>query len=112
MPIVNTYFSSDKQKDMVLSHIDDLKALIAKQLTCNDTELKTNEITIRLLHTPSEGMIAEMELEIFAHAFSERVEKQDDICLAIRSHIMKNVPELKDVRVWLVLSELGHSWEA
>ena len=112
MPIVNSYFSNDKQKDLVLSHINDLKELIAKQLSFSDIQLKTNEITIRLLHTPPEGMIAEMELEIFAHAFSERVEKQDDICLAIRSHIMGNVPELKDVRVWLILSELGHSWEA
>jgi hypothetical protein len=111
MPIVNTYYSSDKHKQMVLSHIDDLKGLVAKQLTCNDIQLKTNEITVRLLQTPREGMISDIELEIFAHAFSERVEKQDEICRAIRTHIMNNVPVLKDVRVWLVLSELGHSWE-
>ncbi len=55
-------------------------------------------------------MIADIELEIFAHAFKERVEKQDEICMTIRNHILKNVHELKDVRVWLVLSELGHSW--
>ena len=54
MPIVNTYYSSEKQKDMVLSHVDDLKELIAKQLTCNEISLKTNDITVRLLHTPSE----------------------------------------------------------
>ena len=110
MPIVNTYYSTDKHKVMVLSHIDDLKDLVAKQLTCNDIQLKTDEITIRLLKTSDEGMIADIELEIFAHAFKERVEKQDDICRTIRTHMMNNVPELKDVRVWLVLSELGHSW--
>lgn len=109
MPIVNTYFSSDKQKDMVLGHIQDLKELIAKQLTRNDIQLKIKEITVRLLWAPSEGMIADIELEIFAHAFDEREEKQDDICIFIRNHIMKNVPELNDVRVWLILSELGHS---
>lgn len=97
-------------KDMVISHLDDLKELVAKELTCGDIQLKTDEITIRLVETPAKGMIADIELEIFAHAFKERIEKQDEICMTIRNHILKNVPELKDVRVWLVLSELGHSW--
>jgi hypothetical protein len=110
MPIVNTYYFAEKHKEMVLSHIDDLKGLVAEQLTCGDIKLGSKEVTIRLIKTPTEGMIAELEMEILAHAFRERVEKQDDICRAIRVHILKNVPELKDVRVWLALSELGHSW--
>lgn len=112
MPIVNVYYSEDKHQEMLGSHLDELKRLVAKQLTCSDIQLKTDEITVRLLRTSPEGMLATVELEIFAHAFSERVEKQDDICLAIRAHIMNNVPEFEDVRVWLILSELGHSWES
>lgn len=110
MPIVNTYYSDDKQKEMVLSHINDLKSLVAEQLTCSEIELKAHEVTIHLIETPVGGMIAEMELEILAHAFRERVEKQDEICRVIRLHILKNVPELEEIRVWLALSELGHSW--
>jgi len=96
---------------MVLSHIDDIKKLTAKQLTCRNIHLQANEITIRLIKTPAKGMIADIELELFAHAFKERIEKQDEICMNIRSHILKNAPELNDVRVWLILSELGHSWD-
>lgn len=86
MPIVNTYFSSDKQKDMVLGHIQDLKELIAKQLTRNDIQLKIKEITVRLLWAPSEGIKADIELEIFAHAFDEREEKQDNIYIYTKSY--------------------------
>lgn len=110
MPIVNIYYTDDKHKDMVLSHIDELKNLVAEQLTCGDKKLDANEITIRLISTPIEGMIAEMEIEIFAHAFKDRVERQDEICRSITSRILHSLPELKDVRIWLALSELGHSW--
>jgi|SRR5581483_2910065 len=110
MPVVNAYYTNDKHKDMLLSHIGELKELVAGQLTCESIRLNSNKVTIRLVRSPAEGMIAEMELEIFAHAFKERVEKQDEICRAIRKHILGNVPELEDVRIWLILSELGHSW--
>jgi hypothetical protein len=111
MPIVNTYYTSDKHKDMVISHIDEMKMLVAKELTCVDISLQSSEITLHLINTPAAGMLAEIELEIFAHPFKERIEKQDKICMNIRKHILKNVPDLKDVKVWLVLGELGHSWD-
>lgn len=110
MPTVNIYYTADKHEAIVLSHIDELKKLIAEQLTGRDIKLGPGEITVRLLRSPAKGMIAEMELEVFAHSFQERVNKQDKICKAIREHLLQHVPELKDVRVWLVLSELGHSW--
>lgn len=56
-------------------------------------------------------MIAELEAEITAHAFGERVDKQDEICLHIRSFLMKKIMAA-DVRVWLLLPQLGHSWES
>lgn len=110
MPMVNVYYSADIHKRMVLSHVGDLKELVAKQLTCGDIQLSSEEVTARLISTPRDGMIAEMELEIFAHAFPERVTRQDEIAKSIREYILSHVPELSDVRVWLVLSELGHSW--
>ena len=55
-------------------------------------------------------MIGEVEVEITAHAFSERVQKQDEICLEVMKYIQENVPSIGNVKVWLKLSELGHSW--
>jgi hypothetical protein len=112
MPIVNTYYSSEKQKQLCLKFLDELKSYVADLLTYGDIGLKSNEISIRLIETSREGMIADgVELEIFAHAFEDRVKRQDNICLQVREYMMKIAPELGDVRVWLVLSELGHSWD-
>ena len=55
-------------------------------------------------------MIGKVELEIKAHAFRERVEKQDEICNDVRKYIMQKNKSLGDIRVWLILNELGHSW--
>ena len=45
-----------------------------KQLTCGDIQLKPDEITLRFINTPAKGMIGDIELEISAHTFKERVE--------------------------------------
>lgn len=111
MPMVNTYYSTDAQKKILLASADDLKQFIADRLTCGDIQLKPDEVSIRLVQTDPTGLLAEVELEVFAHAFAERVKKQDEICLAIRAYIIDSLPQLNDVRVWLVLSELGHSWK-
>ena len=110
MPIVNTYYTSDEHKNTLTAKVQELKEYFAEVLTCGDISLKANEITMRLISTSSDGMIAPLETEIFAHAFKERVDRQDEICLEIRKHLMQLLPTLSDVRVWLVLSELGHSW--
>ncbi len=56
-------------------------------------------------------MIGDIELEISAHAFEERVKKQDEICLEVMNYLKNKKPSLGNVKVWLKLSELGHSWE-
>jgi hypothetical protein len=55
-------------------------------------------------------MIGALELEIHAHAFPDRVLRQDAICNTVRHFVQDRLPNIGDVRVWLVLSELGHSW--
>jgi len=57
------------------------------------------------------GMIENLEVEVTAHAFQERVDKQDQICLSVQKFIQEKEPSLGEIKVWLVLSNLGHSWE-
>jgi len=112
MPIINTYYSSDAQKDICLKLVHNLKQEAATLLSCGDITLEPSEVSVRLIETHPKGLISRgVEIEIFAHAFKERVEKQDEICLKVREYLMKAAPELGDVRVWLMLAELGHSWE-
>jgi hypothetical protein len=87
-----------------------LKQLLAEQLTCANITLKPDEISIRLIPVAAAGMIASVEIEIHAHSFPERIQKQDQICQNIRQFMVSKLPRIDDVRVWLALSELGHSW--
>jgi hypothetical protein len=54
-------------------------------------------------------MIGNVEVEVTAHSFKERVEKQDQICLNIVRYLQQKDTSLGEVKAWLVLTELGHS---
>jgi len=112
MPIVNTYYTSEKDKQICFRFVRELKQYVSELLTCGDIELDANEVSVRLIETRPEGLIAHgIELEILAHAFSERVQAQDNICRDVRKWIMDKAPEFSDVQVWLALDELVHSYE-
>lgn len=91
--------------------VDGLKDCIAQELTCGDIKLKPSEISIRLIKINGGEMIGAVEVEIVAHFFTERIKNQDEICLKIMDYIHKENPSLGEVKVWLQLSELGHSWK-
>ena len=88
-----------------------LKEVVADQLTCGDRALQPNEITVRKILSLGAGLMADVELDIAAAAYKERVDKQDEICRFIRKFVFENIDGIKDVQVWLPLSELGHSIE-
>jgi hypothetical protein len=110
MPTVNVFYSDEKFEAQLSSVADELKAFTAKELTCGDISLEPNEVSVRIINTARTGMLAEIELEVTAHAFDERIKKQDEICLNIRK-FMKQKIEVSEIRVWLLLPQLGHSWE-
>ena len=110
MLTVNVYHKNKNDSDALMPLVPKLKEYIADRLSCGDKELTSDEISVRFISVDGDAMIGNVELEITAHAFKERVDKQDEICLEIREYIMKEIPSLGDVRVWLKLCELGHSW--
>jgi hypothetical protein len=111
MPTVNIYHQTSEQRAKLSSLAAELKTFVAKELTCGDITLKADEVSIRFVETIGDFMIGAVEVDIHAHAFKERVEKQDEICLRVMDYIQKKEPSLGIVKVWLVLSELGHSWK-
>lgn len=110
MPTINTYYTDDKFEQELKESINDLKQFAAKELTCGDISLQPDEISIRLIKTTGSGMLAEVELEVTAHAFGGRIKRQDEICLTFRDFLKEKL-SASEVRVWLLLPELGHSWE-
>lgn len=110
MPTVNIFYKDSGKERLLRGLANKLKVYVAQELTCGKIKLKPNEVSIRFLRVEGE-MIGSVEVEITAHSFEERVKRQDEICLKVADYINKEVPSLGEVKVWLVLAELGHSWK-
>jgi hypothetical protein len=110
MPLVNIYVKGNDVPDSLKKVVPELKKFLAEKLTCGDISLSPSEVSVRFLNVADGDMIAPIEVEIAAHAFPERVTKQDEFCLEAMDYI-KQQAEVEDVKVWLKLSELGHSWD-
>ncbi len=111
MPTANIFYSKKAQRNDLQQLVPKLKMYVAEKLTYGDRTLNRDEISVRLIETDTTGMIGAVEVEITAFAFPERVKRQDEICLQVKEFIQNEYPELGDVNVWLILAELGHSWE-
>jgi hypothetical protein len=108
MPTVNIFYKDLQHEPPLQSLADELKSYIAEELTCGEIKLEQNEVSIRFLKVGGE-LIGSVEVEIVAHSFAERISRQDDICLEIADYMEKTAPSLGKVKVWLLLTELGHS---
>jgi hypothetical protein len=111
MPTVTIFHQFADQATHIDEFSSDLRTFVAKELSCGDRILKPEEVSTRLITTTGTGMIAPIEIEVTAHAFQERIDKQDEICLHIRDFVKQKLHNKQDVRVWLLLPQLGHSWE-
>lgn len=109
MPTVNIFQNNKEFEEKLKQLAPELKSLAAKELSGPQKQLGVDEISVRLINTAGDGMLAPIEVEINAASFKERVEKQDEICLTVQKFIKDALQT--DVNVWLILSELGHSWE-
>jgi len=110
MPTVNIYYKNKDAFSKLQSLIQKLKKYLAGKLSCGDIKLTPAEISIRFTFEEGGNMIGDVELEITAHVFAERIKKQDEICRDIMDYVKKELPSVGDVKVWLKLCELGHSW--
>jgi hypothetical protein len=111
MPTVNTYFEDEKLVPKLDVITPELKEVVAKQLTCGDRALQPDEVTVRKILSLGRGLMADVELDIVAAPYKERVDRQDEICRFVRRFMLANLEGVEDVQVWLPLSELGHSIE-
>lgn len=111
MPTVNIFYKDSEKEPALEVLAGKLKNFVAQELTCGEFKLTPNEISIRCIKITGGEMIGTIEIEILAHSFAERVKRQDEICLKIMNYIQRESPSLGEVKIWLYLSELGHSWK-
>ena len=108
MPAINIY-SHDRIFDTAF--VDWLKRLTIKLLSCDNLTLQVGHISVRPISvSETTYMIAPIECDIFAASFDDRIKRQDEICNGIRLYFLENISWIEDVRVWLSLSELWHSF--
>jgi uncharacterized OsmC-like protein len=110
MPTVNIFSANDTKLSQVDNLHNELKAFLAQELSGENIQLAPTEISIRLIKDSGHGMLAALEVEVTANAFDERVKKQDEICIHIKQFLEQRITAT-EIRVWLSLSQLGHSWE-
>jgi hypothetical protein len=110
MPTVTIYAASRDHVEPLGALIPGLQGTVAVLLSTPDWELRPETISVRILAIDAGSMIAPIELELIGAAFPQRIERQDEICLAVRDWLRSVSPELPEARVWLLLCELGHSW--
>lgn len=108
MPSVNIYTSKKSLSELKLI-LPKLKKFIAEKLSCEDRNIESNEISIRIIIPSYPSQIAETEIIITAYSYPQRIQNQDTICLEIKKFLASNAPSIKSVYIWLQLSELGHS---
>ncbi len=106
-PSVTIY--TNKSMVQINKILPKLKEFAANALSCGDRKLASDEISIRIIVPESSSQIADTEIEIKAHSYKERVQKQDEICLSVKEFVQRMCPKVGSVYVWLQLSELGHS---
>lgn len=111
MPTINVFYHDNGDHAHLAKLVPGLKATAARELSGSDINLAADEISVRLIKVDGAGMLADVELEITAHAFDDRVARQDQISLAMRAYVGQHLGG-REVRVWLLLPQLGHSWEA
>jgi hypothetical protein len=109
MPTVNIYCKNEKDHSRLKPFLFKLKTYLAEALTCDNIKLVSGEISIKLVSADGEQMMGDIEIEITAHAFPARVEKQDEICKKTTAYVKQALPYLGDVKTWLLLGQLGHS---
>lgn len=111
MPTATVFTSKETSAQLLEPALPELREFLARELSCGARALAPDEISIRVITATISAMIAPIEMEITAHKYSERVERADKICLSVRDFIKNQVSSAGDVRVWLILTELGHSWD-
>lgn len=107
MPLVNVY-GSERARQAVLKVTADLKTYVAEKLSVSERKLSSDEISIRIIASLEGGMISELELDISAHAYAPRVERQDEICREVAAFVREKTG-IQNAQVWLTLSNLGHT---
>lgn len=108
MPLITIHTSAAEQNNLLAPILNELKDFAADKLSCGSRKLDANEISVRVITSSLNADIADIEVVIIAHAYPERVEKQDEICLSFKKFIENRCAPFTAF-VWLQLSELGHS---
>ena len=77
MPTVNVYFNKEEECQKFAPIVLKLKEFLAEKLSGSSIKLTSKEISVRFLSVLGGAMIGNIELEITAHAFKERIDKED-----------------------------------
>lgn len=109
MPTVNVYVQTEHLGRVIHERTAEFAAEIARCLSTPVAALDETHISMRIFKPAWSTMIAPIEVEIAAHAYVERVDRQDEICGQLRAWLEGSLG--LECRVWLALSQLGYGYK-
>src|SRR5688572_3249021 len=111
MPTANVYSASSVLFERFDAKVVmKLRTFLAERLSCGEISLSPEEVSVRLIAVhPKSEIMGDVEMDVHAHEFPDRIERQDELCLEFAAYIQEDLGVADDPRVWLVLSQLGHS---
>lgn len=104
MPIL-TVTSNAALLEEISQDAEELRSMAANELSVEEWPIDETHISLRF-NSVSGALIGEVELELIAHQFGDRVARKDEVCSRIRSHFEKRWK--REVRVWMHLVEMGY----
>ena len=108
MPTITIYTTEVRWAEKIEPLLPELAERTAALLSTPEMALDGTHISIRVVVAHCGLMMSPVELEVTAHAFGQRLERQDEICGDLRQWLLRaEIPN----RVWLRLSALGYGYQ-
>lgn len=109
MPPV-TIYAIREDINSVRQVLPELTQIIAKELSCSERKLADTDIHISVLVPELSHNVAGIRIDIQAYGYPERIKRQDDICHNIQQYMLSRCLVAGPVEVFLMLGELGYSF--
>ncbi len=110
MPPV-TIFTKKDNVNSLQRVFPELTQIIADELSCPERKLIDKDIHMSVVIPEATYNAADTRMDIYAFGYPDRIKRQDDICYNIKQYVTKNCPTAGSVDVFLMLGELGYSFD-
>lgn len=106
MPSANV-FVSEELEDRTLARMEEIRAVIATELSTKRKVLEPDQVSLRVASVKSQMQLSPVEIEVFGHAFWHRLRRLDARALRVAAAVSAIIDS--PVSCWVNLAIVGYS---